>query len=416
MTTEHIALLRRLAAVLEAPRSAATAELSRLLREVVPHTALVVVTADTVGGERHGTGDAAFVDAVSTLDLDHLRRIVLMPGSVGRDALLVAGVARPTLQALARNGALLVLADPGADTAMDEFVLHLWNVVALHLQEVADAAPPDYLHLARATSSVRMDALTELSDEYATILGSVLATLRSGYLDDASARRRATAVATDGLVQLRTATDRVRTYTEEPVTTAFARLREDLRPLVKYRDLQVQFVDPPVDGRPLPGEVAHGARAVVRGAILTLVDVADVSRVRVQWDCDGTNLLINVRDDGPGELSEANALLHLVRQRIHALDGRLSVEATLGWGTEMAIVIPLDPPNAVAGSMAASGLRPREIEVIELLTAGKSNRAIAGELGISENTVKFHVSRILRGLGARSRAEAVSMLLTPRRR
>ncbi|KAA9134889.1 hypothetical protein F6J84_06190 [Microbacterium caowuchunii] len=412
---EQIALLRRLSTVLDAPRSAVTRELSALLAPIAPHTALVVVTADAGGGERHGTGDAAFVDAVSALQLDHLRRIVLRPGSVGRDALPVAGVARPTLQVLARNGALLVLADPVGEPATDEFALHLWNVVASHLQKVADAAPPDYLHLARATSGVRMDALTELADEYSTTLESVLATLRSGVLDDSSARRRATVTAADGLVHLRTASDRVRTYTEEPVTTAFARLRDDLHPLVTYRDLQVQFVEPPADGRPLPGEVAHGARAVVRGAVLALVDVADVSRVRVQWDCDGTNLLINVRDDGPGDLSEANTLLQLVRQRIHALDGRMSVAATPGWGTEMAIVIPLDPPHAVSAPMTAAGLRPREREVIELLTVGRSNRAIAQELGISENTVKFHVSRILRKLGAASRAEAVSMLLSPRR-
>ena len=101
-------------------------------------------------------------------------------------------------------------------------------------------------------------------------------------------------------MHLRTASDRVRTFTEEPVTTAFERLRDDLRPLVRYRDIDVQFVEPPVDGRALPSEIAHGARAVVRGSILALVDRHDVSRVRVQWDCDGTNLLINVRDDGPG--------------------------------------------------------------------------------------------------------------------
>jgi hypothetical protein len=39
--------------------------------------------------------------------------------------------------------------------------------------------------------------------------------------------------------------------------------------------------------------------------------------------------------------------MQLLRQPIHALAGRITVEATAGWGTEMAIAIPLDPPRAV---------------------------------------------------------------------
>lgn len=79
------------------------------------------------------------------------------------------------------------------------------------------------------------------------------------------------------------------------MTTAFERLRDDLNPLLRYRDIDVQFVEPPVDGRPLPSEVAHGARAVVRGSILVMIDDPSVSRVRAQWDCDGTNLIIGLR-------------------------------------------------------------------------------------------------------------------------
>ncbi|UUT34916.1 helix-turn-helix transcriptional regulator [Microbacterium elymi] len=231
---------------------------------------------------------------------------------------------------------------------------------------------------------------------------------RSADLDDRSARTTATGIAAQGMVHLRTASDRVRTFTEEPVTTAFERLRDDLRPLVRYRDLDVQFVEPPVDGRPLPSEVAHGARAVVRGSILALVDRPEVGRVRVQWDCDGTNLLIGMRDDGPGDMTDASTQLQLVRQRVHALNGRLTIEATPGWGTEMAIVIPLDPPH-VGSAAAAWELRPRELEVLQLLATGRRNRAIAEELGISENTVKFHVAGIYRKLGVSSRAEAAAV-------
>jgi len=52
-------------------------------------------------------------------------------------------------------------------------------------------------------------------------------------------------------------------------------------------------------------------------------------------------------------------------------------------------------------------LTPREIEVFELLGKGLSNRDIAGVLGISAHTAKYHVGQILAKVGAATRAEAV---------
>lgn len=405
--TEHT--LRDLADVVSVPEKALPGRLSDLMGEFVDHAGLIILAADARGGHRRGFGDREFVDHVSFLDLDELRR-TLAPGSIRHGDIEIGGSPVAALQVVSRNGALLVMALSGdPDEAATATVLQLWNVVALRVQELADAASPDYLQLARASAGERMEALAELADEYSTTLESVLAALRSTSLDDRSARQTATSMAADGLVQLRTAGDRVRTVTEEPVATAFARLRADLRPLVRYREVDVQFVDPPVDGRALPSEVAQGARAVVRGSILALIDRPKVGRVRVQWDCDGTNLLIDMRDDGPGDLSDASSQLALVRHRVHALDGRLSVAATPGWGTEMSIVLPLDPPHA--GPAPVWDLRPREIEVLGLIAAGRRNRSIAAELGISENTVKFHVARIYRKLAVTSRAQATALFL-----
>jgi len=53
-------------------------------------------------------------------------------------------------------------------------------------------------------------------------------------------------------------------------------------------------------------------------------------------------------------------------------------------------------------------LTPRELEVLQLLGQGLSNRALAGRLHISEHTAKFHVNAILGKLGAQTRAEAVA--------
>ncbi|MGB3632617.1 MAG: response regulator transcription factor [Rubrobacteraceae bacterium] len=101
------------------------------------------------------------------------------------------------------------------------------------------------------------------------------------------------------------------------------------------------------------------------------------------------------------------------------------------WG----IVEPDAPPEELAAAVAAVGeglvvlprnltervlqsprlvedldepLTPREGEVLELLGRGLSNKLIAGELHISEHTVKFHISSLYAKLGVSSRAEAVS--------
>ena len=52
-------------------------------------------------------------------------------------------------------------------------------------------------------------------------------------------------------------------------------------------------------------------------------------------------------------------------------------------------------------------LTPRELEVLEVLAQGLSNRSIAARLAISEHTVKFHVSSIFAKLGAENRTDAV---------
>ena len=63
------------------------------------------------------------------------------------------------------------------------------------------------------------------------------------------------------------------------------------------------------------------------------------------------------------------------------------------------------PPGHPDGD--APPLSDREIEVLELLAQGLANKQIAGALGISEHTVKFHVSSIYTKLNVTNRAEAV---------
>lgn len=57
----------------------------------------------------------------------------------------------------------------------------------------------------------------------------------------------------------------------------------------------------------------------------------------------------------------------------------------------------------------APGLTGREQEVLQLIAEGLPNKGIARALGVSENTVKFHVASICGKLDARSRTEAVTI-------
>jgi two-component system, NarL family, response regulator YdfI len=57
----------------------------------------------------------------------------------------------------------------------------------------------------------------------------------------------------------------------------------------------------------------------------------------------------------------------------------------------------------------SASLTPREIEVLRLLADGASNKIIAHKLGISDHTVKFHVTSILSKLNAGTRTEAVTL-------
>lgn len=66
-----------------------------------------------------------------------------------------------------------------------------------------------------------------------------------------------------------------------------------------------------------------------------------------------------------------------------------------------------DLPVLGNGAGPTPRLAPRETQVLELLASGFSNTEIAPKLGISENTVKFHLSSVYQKLGVSTRAEAV---------
>jgi ATP/maltotriose-dependent transcriptional regulator MalT len=59
------------------------------------------------------------------------------------------------------------------------------------------------------------------------------------------------------------------------------------------------------------------------------------------------------------------------------------------------------------GQVESLGITPRELEILELIAAGLSNKEIAARVFVSENTVKTHSSRVFDKLGAQRRTQAV---------
>lgn len=85
-------------------------------------------------------------------------------------------------------------------------------------------------------------------------------------------------------------------------------------------------------------------------------------------------------------------------------------------GTERIVVreIPVArPPDvpfvASAASIERLAVTPRELEILQLIAAGLSNREIAERLNVSENTVKTHSTRLFAKLNARRRTQAVQL-------
>ncbi|MFF2654991.1 LuxR C-terminal-related transcriptional regulator [Streptomyces sp. NPDC058045] len=408
------AVAERVGAVATASLHTVAARLHEVINDVLPHRALAVFTEDCTGRPQKKAGDPAITERITIAELVSVR------WQLGQDVrpehAVIAGAERRIRAYGAPTGAIVVLCEPRdpqhagtEDAGTEAYVRAIWETAATRIRQQVAEARPDYLRESRAASSERLRVTAELTARHETDLETLLATLRSRDLDDPRARLLATDMAASALVRVRTGSSLVTTLTEEPVSQAFERLKDDLRPLDRGSELRIQFIEPPCDGRALPGEVAHAARAIVGSAVLHMRDQGSVTRIRVQWNCDGTHLLASVRDDGDGLLTPGHPALRLLTARATALGGQLDVEAVAGWGSKVDVRIPLDPPDTSSTAAHTWDLGPRETEVLRLLVAGRRNRQIATELGITENTVKFHTSQIYRKLGVTSRAAAAAL-------
>lgn len=72
-----------------------------------------------------------------------------------------------------------------------------------------------------------------------------------------------------------------------------------------------------------------------------------------------------------------------------------------------ALLTPASPPFELDTDTVAERLTPREVDVLALMAEGLSNKLIAERLGISDQTVKFHVASVCGKLDALNRTDAV---------
>jgi DNA-binding CsgD family transcriptional regulator len=120
--------------------------------------------------------------------------------------------------------------------------------------------------------------------------------------------------------------------------------------------------------------------------------------------------------DAPYQVARVRVLLGLALRELRDTGGAdIEFDGACHLFEELGARPDLERASRLAGTAspeAPGGLSPREREVIVLLAEGRSNRAIATELYISEKTVARHVSNIFAKLDLSSRAEATAYAFT----
>jgi DNA-binding NarL/FixJ family response regulator len=145
---------------------------------------------------------------------------------------------------------------------------------------------------------------------------------------------------------------------------------------------------------------AQGAVLVARGDAR-----AALAALRVAWNA-WQEL------EAPHEAASARALIGLACRGLGDEDGAAMELDAARWAFQELGAVPdvarMDAASRKADAEPAGGLTARELQVLRLVAAGKTNRTIAADLFLSEKTIARHVSNIFGKLGVSSRAAATA--------
>jgi DNA-binding NarL/FixJ family response regulator len=172
------------------------------------------------------------------------------------------------------------------------------------------------------------------------------------------------------------------------------RLCEELRPDIVLMDVRM----PGMDGIEATRRLADSGELRPRVIILTTFDLDEYVYEALRAGASGfllkdvtaERLFDAVRVVADGEALLAPGVTRRLIGEFAAQRRGSSVDAT-----------------AALGTAGIGTLTPRETEVLRLVAEGLSNAEIAARLVVNEETVKTHVSRVLRKLGLRDRTQAV---------
>ncbi len=159
-------------------------------------------------------------------------------------------------------------------------------------------------------------------------------------------------------------------------------------------------------------EVADVLRAAQRGSVL-LCDVASWTAL----EREGTGLRDQMRKQGVAIclVASTDESAHRLLQ-LRGVSGVVTPECD---ATELEMAISeiaegktyFKVENRALPATGMAKLSSRQVEILELMTRGLLNKQIAWELGVTEGTVKSHVSAILEKLGCDRRTQAIAAFL-----
>lgn len=191
-----------------------------------------------------------------------------------------------------------------------------------------------------------------------------------------------------------------------------------------FRDGIVSLLE--VGGFEVIGQYGDG-RAAVDAALrlrpdVVLLDITmpelsgleALEQIRAEWP-EARVVILTASDDDESlfRASAAGACGYLLKslkadEFVDMLRGLERGEAAMTRQTTARLLAGLSRASAQPHSPGPEALTPQEVRLLQFMADGLANKAIAQAMGLSENTVKYHIKNIMQKLGVHNRTEAAA--------